>query len=118
MRFYQKTVGAASLLASLWVGAQPVELLNEAQKGNPEAQSNLAVLMVRGLGGVEKNLPEAAKWYLRAAEQGHVTAQVSLAELYESGQGMVDLAQAAHWYQRAAEQDHLLAQSRIATMYH
>jgi len=38
--------------------------------------------------GVPQNYSEAADWYRRAAEQGHVDAQVSLGQLYQTGRGV------------------------------
>jgi TPR repeat protein len=44
-------------------------LRKAAEQGNADAQFNLAVAYENGA-GVPKNLAEAAKWYLKAAEQG------------------------------------------------
>ncbi len=53
--------------------------------------------------GVEKNLEQAAKWYRRAAEQGHTKAQFNLASLYEHGKGVEkNPGLAIKWYKAAA----------------
>ena len=49
-----------------------------AELGDAEAQFVLAQLCARG-DGVPQHLGEAAKWFERAAEQGHAAAQVSIA---------------------------------------
>ena len=47
----------------------------------------------------------AVKWYRRAAEQGHASAQFNLGVMYDGGQGVLqDYAAAVKWYRRAAEQ--------------
>ena len=46
---------------------------------------------------------EAAKWYRRAAERGHVDAQLLLGLLYRKGRGVqTDYVQAHMWYNLAA----------------
>ena len=53
--------------------------------------------------GVPTNLRESAKWFRRAAEQGHVTAAHNLAAFYAKGSGVErDPAKAVEWYKKAA----------------
>lgn len=53
------------------------------------------------------------------AEQGHVEAQLFLAEMYFSGESIArDYAKSARWYHMAAEQGDALAQSLLGTMYY
>ena len=55
--------------------------------------------------GTERNYAEAAKWYQKAAQQGHKQAQNNLAWLYESGKGVnKDLSTAYAWFDVAAKQ--------------
>lgn len=58
-------------------------------------------------GGVEpENFPEAAKWYLLAAEGGHAKAQSALASFYDAGAGVPQSAEkAAYWFRKCAEQN-------------
>ncbi len=50
-----------------------------------------------------KNLPEALKWYRRAAAQGDVDSQFALALAYESGTGLPqDYVEAHKWFNLAA----------------
>jgi hypothetical protein len=68
--------------------------------------------------GVERDLANAATWYRKAAEQGHVGSQYRLAVMYDEGTGLPrDTGKAAKWYHRAAKQGHGPAQNAIGTMY-
>jgi uncharacterized protein len=61
----------------------------------------------------------ALRLYLRAAEQGHVDAQMELGEIYWRG-GMRlpdDKAESAKWYLRAAELGNAMAQRNIGMAY-
>jgi TPR repeat protein len=54
-----------------------------------------------------KNQAEGAKWFRKAAEQGHPGAQATLGYMYERGYGVrADPAEAAKWYRKAADQNH------------
>jgi len=60
----------------------------------------------------------AVEWYRKAAEQGSVTGQMRLAELYRDGKGVArDMAQAAEWYRKAAEQGDVTAQGILGVLY-
>jgi len=65
------------------------------------------------------DLAEAAYWINAAAEQGHSTAQATLADLYRAGEGGVerDLEKAATWYERAAEQGNAAAHCGLARLH-
>ena len=44
------------------------------------------------------------KWYRKAAEQGYVNAQISLARMYEEGLGVrQDMRIAKEWYGKACD---------------
>lgn len=54
-----------------------------------------------------------------AAQQGDLTAQLRLAEVFETGDGVVqNFARAALWYQRAAEAGSPEAANRLGRLYH
>jgi TPR repeat protein len=54
----------------------------------------------------------------KAAEQGHVDAQIYLGWMYANGQGVPkDAAKAVEWYRRAAEQGHAAAQNHLGRTY-
>ena len=60
---------------------------------------------------MSKNLPEAIRWYRRAAEQGHARAQRNLGVCYAIGTGVdQDTVEAVKWYRKAAEQEDIGAQ--------
>jgi uncharacterized protein len=55
---------------------------------------------------------------LLPAQQGDAKAQIFVAYLYETGQGVSqDYAKAAEWYRKAAEKGNATAQTQIGNMY-
>jgi TPR repeat protein len=53
--------------------------------------------------GVAKDSAEAARWYRKAAEQGHAAAQKNLGVMYAHGEGVPqDYAEAYKWANLAA----------------
>ena len=66
--------------------------------------------------GVTQDVVEAVRWYRKAAEQGHATAQYNLGAMYGKGQGVTqDAVEAVRWCRKAAEQGHATAQyNRVA----
>ena len=68
--------------------------------------------------GVRQDYAQSARWFLRAAEQGHADAQYHLGFMYYFGQGVAhDYAEAGKWFRRAAEQDYADAQFMLGTMH-
>ena len=68
--------------------------------------------------GVPRDYAEAARWYRRAAEQGHPSAQFKLGVMYHKGEGVPqDYAEAVRWYRRATEQGYAGAQNNLGVMY-
>src|SRR5215831_1926028 len=68
---------------------------------------------------VRKDFREAAPWYRRVADHGHVTAQCNLASLYFRGNGVAqDYSQAASWFRTAAEHGFAPAQENLAWVYY
>ena len=54
--------------------------------------------------GVQQNYPEAAKWWLKAAEGGHPLAAQSISMIYRGGAGVKgDQALSAKWAKVAEE---------------
>ena len=65
-----------------------------------------------------KDYKQAAKWWLKSAEQGDAEAQYYLGFMYENGQGVPqDYKQAAKWYLKSAEQGDADAQYNLGIMY-
>ena len=55
--------------------------------------------------GIALDYPQAAAWYLKAANQNHALAQFNLGIMHSSGQGMPkDDALAGEWFRKAADQ--------------
>ena len=112
----KSVVGATLLVASLWAGAQPAELVQAAEQGNAKAQLKLGLILGRGL-GVPQNDAEAVKWYRLAAEQGDTDAQYLMGVMLENGQGVPqNEAEAVKWYRLAAEQGMAEAQGNLGLM--
>lgn len=72
------------------------ELRPMARAGNAEAELMLGDLY--GLGLLEDDPVRAAEWYARAAHKGHPRAQLRLARSYAEGRGLAkDRLRAALW---------------------
>jgi len=63
---------------------------------------------------VPRDLSEAVKWWLKAAEHGNADAQFYLGECYLRGAGVSkDDSEAAEWLHKAAAQGHPAAKNRL-----
>jgi uncharacterized protein len=84
-----------SVAISLWEQA--------ARKGDGSAEFMLGLAYEAGGEGTVQDLPLAASWYRKAADQGLSAAQNSLGKLYMNGNGVPrDLMQAHMWFNLAA----------------
>ena len=96
------------------------EAINLARKTGPEdadLQSWMGNSYEHGR-GVEKNLAEAFKWYLKSAENGDSSGQYYVATMYEGGQGVEkNLAEAFKWYLKSAEGGDMRGQFAVACMF-
>ncbi len=62
---------------------------------------------------------EAAKWFRKAAEQGHAVAQYNLGAMYYEGEGVVQSDnEAVKWFREAAEQGLAEAQQDLGNLYY
>jgi TPR repeat protein len=85
-------------------------LIEIADGGDSNAQYDLGEWVSEG--------EEAVEWFLKAAEQGHVEAQVDLAWRYEGAEGVApDAERAVKWLRRAAERGHSGAQRDLGRHY-
>lgn len=101
-REYQKAL-------SLW--------LSLGEQGDAASQMNIGEMYAKGL-GVKQNIPEALKWFNKAAAQGSAAAEFSLGEIYEYGHGMpADHKQSIKWYRKAAQQGHASARYKLGAKY-
>lgn len=89
----------------------------DAERGNVEAQYNLAVCFEEGR-GVDQDYAQAAQWYAKAAQQGASQAQVQLGLLIAEGKGVKqDLTAACDLFLKAAEQGNINGQELIGGYY-
>lgn len=88
-----------------------------AEKGDAEAQYNLAIMYRQGK-GVKQDTKLALKWFEKSAAQGLASAEYYLGHLYDSGDGVPrDPVIAVGWYKKAAEKGNPLAQSNLGVAY-
>jgi len=91
---------------------------------NPPPPAGREAQFLRGLSfasgqGVPQDYAQAAQCYTEAAEQGHSSAQLNLADLYAQGQGVTrDEAKALMWLTKAANSGNAAAQYRLGVQQH
>jgi len=80
-------------------------LIQEAEKGNSVAAMRLGQLFGTGNWGVNRDLPEAVRWYTQAANLGDRYSQIRLGNAYEFGRLGVqkDIRLAIRFYKMATE---------------
>ena len=89
-----------------------------AEHGDADAQFSLGFKFANGKGPA-LDYAQAARWYLKAAEQSHAVAQFNLGVMYAEGQGMpCDKAKATLWINRAAYLGDAAAQYRLGIAHH
>jgi TPR repeat protein len=67
---------------------------------------------------VERDPGEAHQWFLKAAQQGHVQAELALANQFLDGRGTArDNRKAFYWYKKAAEGGDMTAQYVTGSFY-
>ncbi len=89
-----------------------------AEAGNAIAQFRLGV-MFEGGQGVPKDGEEAAKWYVKSANQGYALGQNKVGLMYLNGWwGMPqDYKEALRWFLLAAEQGNIYARNNLGSMF-
>lgn len=96
-----------------------LKLLKESAKlGYAPAQEKLGDVYRQGLLGEEESPKKSFNWYLKAANQGRLSAQFYVGFYYSSGYGVkkdVDLA--FKWYSKAAEKNNAAALNNLAICY-
>ena len=94
-----------------------------ADGGDADAQNAMGTLYSDGL-AVSRNFETAARWYERAAAQGHGQAQFSLGFLYYNGAGGGETAiernpaRARRWLELAANGGNPMAAFLLARIHH
>lgn len=95
-----------------------LELLPLANRGDARAEYLVGEMSDNGLGPVQLDVKEAARWYQRAADKNNVDAQFALSNAYSVGRGVpVNPQQALKWLTRAAENGHVTAMMSLAGLY-
>ena len=108
--------GDKALQEQRWADAYRL-LMPEAEGGNSFAQYSVALLLSKGW-GVMQDLPKAAQWYQRAADQGDTDAKVNLGLMYAAGSGVKkDFGKAARLYREAADAGAAMAQNNLGGAY-
>lgn len=83
-------------------------LLEPANQGEMQAQTELGALFETGYGGV-RNYEEALKWYRIAASQGDPYAMLKLGKMFQYGFGVKrDEVQAFMWCELALEFEYMI----------
>src|ERR1051325_11337148 len=81
------------------------KLESQAESGRADDPLKVGVAFQLGQ-GVDRDLAQAAHWFLKAANQGNPAAQTNLASMYLIGLGVPrDEHQAYYWFQRAARSE-------------
>jgi uncharacterized protein len=82
---------------------EDIDLAFEGERGAVvQSQYQLGVIHLGGLGTVQ-DYSEALRWFRKAAEHGHMGAQLELGQMYATGQGTVTNKVLAHmWLNLAA----------------
>ena len=94
------------------------KLRQKAEQGDVEAQYLLGIGHAAGFGAFQQDNVQAVTWYRKAAEQGHVGAQLALGTIYEEGSRVTkDDTEAVAWFRKAAEQDNADGQYDLGRMY-
>lgn len=93
-------------------------LRGAADRGNAEAEAELASNYFYGQAGIKKDTAQAMTWYQRAAAHDHAYSQLRIANVYNAPMATpAELAQAADWYRKAAEQGNQEAAYKLGLFY-
>ena len=104
----------ASIGLTVSAVAAPIDTPAHSEQSKAEADYRIAVMYDNG-DGFKRDYAKAAKWYAKAAAQGHSKAQFNLGNMYEHGEGVTkDYDKAISLWQQAADQGADKAQFNIA----
>ncbi len=105
-------------LEDLYDEADPNELLDQAEAGDPDAQFRLGIAHMHGIGDFDEDPHEAERWLTRAARQDFEPAFGTLGGLYQGGfLGEVDTPKALKWFKRAAKAGDAAAAWQLSQIY-
>ena len=114
----RKLLLMTTLFASVSASAYTLEEnRTDCDKGVDVGCYNLGIRYDHGK-GVEEDKAQGFKWYMKAAELGHVSAQYNLGGSYFDGEGVEqDKTEGVKWFAKAAAQGHVNAQFNLALAY-
>jgi TPR repeat protein len=96
----------------------PAEGVITADPGDALGQTALGLDYYFGRNGRPRDLSAAAKWLLRAANNGSLAAQHNVSVMYAHGQGLrVDPLEGARWCRIAAERGDQRSQFRMSYLF-
>jgi len=88
-----------------------------AALGDHRAQGVLGLLYFDGT-GVQQNIEEGVRWWLKSAKQGNTQSMNMLGDAYLNGVGIKkDEEGAVKWFQKAAKKGNADAQFKLSKMY-
>ena len=89
-----------------------------AEKGDAQAQMELADAYFNGKGGLKRSFQDAVVWLEKAAEAGDVNAQYQIAQCYMEGKGVAKSEEkGVEWLTKVAEGGNADAQRQLALCY-
>lgn len=91
--------------------------LQAAMLGNVEAQNTIGNVYSIGAFGTKQDLEESLYWYIKAAEQNYVPAQIALGNRFAETGVTQDFAKSDYWLRKAAGMGNAEAQYRIGFNY-
>ena len=115
----QAQYAQALVLKAQGASAPAIDLMKKAAgQGVAIAARKLGIWYEQG-DGVPKNIAEAGRWYLRAAQAGDIEAMHNLGYFYAQGAGGLqkDGGQAEHWFKSAAERGLIASQVNLSIVY-
>jgi TPR repeat protein len=99
-------------------------LKEQAEAGDKDAQYKYAYSLLNGVNANSSSTvnsdreQQAFQWFLKAAEQGHVKAQLEVGYSYGTGRGTTkDRYKAFSWYQKSANQNNEIAIYNMGLYY-
>ena len=100
------------------LSGEDLQLLEDAEHGDCEAQYTLAHLYLKGRGSLVQDVVAAVNWFEKAAALHHRDAAFDLAILYLEGLFVAkDLDKARYWLEEAADNGHAEAQYLSGRVY-
>jgi hypothetical protein len=91
---------------------------NLAEHGDAAAQRFQGIYHLGGSGDGTPDYVEAAKWFLKAANQNDGFSELCLGDCYDGGKGVPqDYSEALKWYRKASEQGYEMAQYDLGCYY-